>query len=186
MPELGRRAADTLKTLGHSNVTVKIGDGYSGWPEFAPFDRIIVTAAPDHVPQPLVDQLAVGGRMVVPVGPAGGFQQLVVLDKTATALVRKDRAGHLRSADTKALTTVHEDQKATKITKNTKKNTKKNTGDPFSKRLQVFSLRDLAVHRGGPWVDRGCLTHTGEGRRLVGVPKLRATRGVRGTQVTGA
>ncbi len=89
VPELGTRAAAVLKSGGYKNVTVKIGDGYGGWPEHAPFDRIIVTAAPDHVPQPLVDQLAVGGRMVIPVGPAGGFQELLVLDKGAAGVVRK-------------------------------------------------------------------------------------------------
>jgi protein-L-isoaspartate(D-aspartate) O-methyltransferase len=65
---LAQRAARDLARLGYTNVAVKAGDGYRGWPEFAPFDAVIVTAAPDHVPQPLVDQLAVGGRMVIPVG----------------------------------------------------------------------------------------------------------------------
>lgn len=90
VPELGERADATLKAGGYANVTVRVGDGYVGWPEHAPFDRIIVTAAPDHVPQPLVDQLAVGGRMIVPVGPAGGFQELVLLDKTAVGVVKKN------------------------------------------------------------------------------------------------
>ena len=61
-------AAALLEELGYTNVHLRSGDGYSGWPEEAPFDAIIVTAAPDHLPQPLVDQLAVGGRIVVPVG----------------------------------------------------------------------------------------------------------------------
>jgi protein-L-isoaspartate(D-aspartate) O-methyltransferase len=65
---LGRRAARTLKRLGYKNVFTKIGDGYQGWPEAAPFDKIIVTCSPEKVPQPLVDQLAEGGLMVVPVG----------------------------------------------------------------------------------------------------------------------
>jgi protein-L-isoaspartate(D-aspartate) O-methyltransferase len=65
---LGIRARDDLKRLGYRNVHVRIGDGYRGWPELAPFDAIIVTAAPGHVPQPLVDQLAMGGRLVLPVG----------------------------------------------------------------------------------------------------------------------
>jgi protein-L-isoaspartate(D-aspartate) O-methyltransferase len=68
VPELGERARADLARLGYKNVEVRVGDGYRGWPEHAPFDAIIVTAAPDHVPQPLVDQLAVGGRMVLPVG----------------------------------------------------------------------------------------------------------------------
>ena len=66
--ELGERARADLARLGYSNVHVRVGDGYRGWPEQAPFDAIIVTAAPGHVPQPLIDQLAVGGRLVLPVG----------------------------------------------------------------------------------------------------------------------
>ena len=89
VPDLGTRAAALLKELGFANVTVRVGDGYAGWPEHAPFDRIIVTAAPDHVPQPLVQQLAIGGRMIIPVGPAGGLQELVVIEKTAAGLVEK-------------------------------------------------------------------------------------------------
>jgi protein-L-isoaspartate(D-aspartate) O-methyltransferase len=65
---LGRRAEETLKRLGYKNVFVKIGDGYKGWPEKAPFHKIIVTCSPDHVPQPLIDQLADGGIMIIPVG----------------------------------------------------------------------------------------------------------------------
>ena len=65
---LARQAEQTLAELGYRNVRVRIGDGYHGWPEEAPFDAIIVTAAPDHVPQPLLEQLAVGGRLILPVG----------------------------------------------------------------------------------------------------------------------
>ena len=65
---LTERAAATLKELGYTNVTVRVGDGYQGWPEHAPYDAILVTAAPDHLPQPLLDQLAGGGRMILPLG----------------------------------------------------------------------------------------------------------------------
>lgn len=76
---LARRARDTLDRLGYTSVRTRIGDGYRGWPEHAPYDAIIVTAAPDHVPQPLVDQLAIGGRMVIPVGSY--YQELMLLKK---------------------------------------------------------------------------------------------------------
>lgn len=77
---LARRAAADLARLGFKNVQVRAGDGYQGWPEAAPFDAIIVTCAPDHVPEPLVRQLKDGGRMVIPVGESGR-QQLYVLEK---------------------------------------------------------------------------------------------------------
>jgi len=76
IPELAERADETLDSLGYTDIHCKQGDGYYGWPEQAPFDAIIVTAAPDHVPQPLREQLAVGGRMVIPIGPRGGYQTL--------------------------------------------------------------------------------------------------------------
>jgi protein-L-isoaspartate(D-aspartate) O-methyltransferase len=77
---LGKKAAQTLQRLGYKNVQVKIGDGYQGWPEHAPFDAVIVTCAPDHVPRPLVEQTKEGGRIVIPVGPAGD-QTLYLLEK---------------------------------------------------------------------------------------------------------
>ncbi|WP_405232019.1 protein-L-isoaspartate(D-aspartate) O-methyltransferase [Lentisalinibacter salinarum] len=78
---LGERAAETLERLGYDNVSVRIGDGYRGWPEAAPFDAIVVTAAPETVPPPLIEQLKVGGRLVIPVGPEGGAQFLEVFEK---------------------------------------------------------------------------------------------------------
>ena len=80
--ELGRQAAETLERLDYDNVSVKIGDGYQGWPEFAPFDAILVTAAPETIPEPLIEQLKPGGRMVIPVGPEHAIQSLQVLEKT--------------------------------------------------------------------------------------------------------
>jgi protein-L-isoaspartate(D-aspartate) O-methyltransferase len=79
---LAMRAEKDLQRLGFDNVKVRAGDGYKGWPEAAPFDAIIVTCAPDHVPEPLVEQLKEGGRMIIPVG-AGWDQQLYLLDKKA-------------------------------------------------------------------------------------------------------
>jgi protein-L-isoaspartate(D-aspartate) O-methyltransferase len=81
LPELAQSAAAKLKELRYDNVTVRAGDGYRGWPEHAPFDGIIVTAAPERIPEPLLEQLATGGRMVIPVG--GFFQELKVFHKGA-------------------------------------------------------------------------------------------------------
>ncbi len=78
---LARRAAADLQRLGFQNVKVKAGDGYQGWPELAPFDAIIVACAPDHVPQPLINQLKDGGRMMIPVG-ASTRQKLYLLKKS--------------------------------------------------------------------------------------------------------
>jgi len=80
---LGEQAAERLKSLGYRSIEVRVGDGYLGWPEAAPFDAIVVTAAPDHMPQPLVDQLAPGGRLIAPVGSRFGIQQLQLLRKDA-------------------------------------------------------------------------------------------------------
>jgi protein-L-isoaspartate(D-aspartate) O-methyltransferase len=79
---LGRRAAADLARLGYQNVHLRIGDGYAGWPEAAPFDAIVVTAAPPHVPRPLLEQMKVGARMVIPVGAA--YQELRVITRTET------------------------------------------------------------------------------------------------------
>ena len=88
--ELATSAAQTLQRLNYDNVTVRAGDGYAGWPEHAPFDAILVTAAPEQVPEPLVEQLAVGGRMVVPVGARDGIQTLRLLTKEPDGSVRTD------------------------------------------------------------------------------------------------
>ena len=78
---LGKRAHQTLADSGYANVQLKIGDGYYGWPEAAPFDAIIVTAAASHVPPPLVKQLKAGGRMIIPVGTAFLTQHLLLVEK---------------------------------------------------------------------------------------------------------
>jgi protein-L-isoaspartate(D-aspartate) O-methyltransferase len=85
---LAVRAAADLARLGCGNVKVRAGDGYAGWPEAAPFDAIIVTCAPDHVPEPLVKQLREGGRMIIPVGPPGA-QDLVLLRKREGKLAQE-------------------------------------------------------------------------------------------------
>lgn len=76
IPDLAESARERLESLGYTSLHCKQGDGYYGWPEHAPFDAIIVTAAPDHLPQALVEQLAPGGQMVIPIGPPGGYQTL--------------------------------------------------------------------------------------------------------------
>jgi len=87
--ELGRNAAKLLQRLGYNNVTVRIGDGYHGWPEQGPFDAILVTAAPEKIPEPLLEQLAPGGRLIIPVGGRYDVQSLQV--------VEKDRSGRLHT-----------------------------------------------------------------------------------------
>ncbi len=86
---LAHDAEERLRNLGYTNVTVRVGDGYAGWPEVAPFDFIVVTAAPDHVPSPLLAQVRPGGRMVIPVGSVWDVQQL--------QLIEKDIAGQIRT-----------------------------------------------------------------------------------------
>ena len=89
VPELARRAAATLEALGYTNVHVRAGDGYAGWPEHAPFDRIMVTAAPDEIPQPLLDQLGPDGRLVIPVGEQGRTQWMTIVDKTPQGVAER-------------------------------------------------------------------------------------------------
>lgn len=88
--ELGKEARNRLKTLGYDNVEVMVGDGYKGWPEHAPFDAVIVTAAAEHIPQPLIDQLKPGGRMVIPVGGVYAVQDLMLITKDASSKVVKE------------------------------------------------------------------------------------------------
>jgi protein-L-isoaspartate(D-aspartate) O-methyltransferase len=87
IPELARSAADQLRQLGHTNVMVRVGDGYFGWPDAAPFDGIIVTAAVSHIPPPLLQQLKPNGRMVIPVGPPFGLQHLTIVQRGADGRV---------------------------------------------------------------------------------------------------
>lgn len=89
--DLAQSAERLLSSLKYRNVTVRAGDGYAGWPEQAPFDIIVVTAAPDHIPQPLLEQLKPGGRMVIPVGSMFATQQL--------RLIEKDAAGKVHARD---------------------------------------------------------------------------------------
>jgi protein-L-isoaspartate(D-aspartate) O-methyltransferase len=89
VPELARTAARALQALGVSNVHVREGDGYAGWPDRAPFDRIMVTAAPERIPQPLIDQLAPSGRLVIPVGHRHETQWITIADRTPAGVIQK-------------------------------------------------------------------------------------------------
>ena len=88
VPTLADSSNALLKRLGYTNIRPRTGDGYAGWPEAAPFDKIVVTAAPERIPQALVDQLEVGGIMAVPVGR--GFQMMTIVRKTATGTVTRE------------------------------------------------------------------------------------------------
>lgn len=92
--ELAREAEARLARLGYRNVEVRCGDGYRGWPEAAPFDVIIVAAAPEEIPQPLIDQLAPGGRLVIPVGE--GHQELIVVERARDGSISRFSAGGVR------------------------------------------------------------------------------------------
>lgn len=88
IPELGEKSAKLLQDLNYTNVTVKVGDGYQGWPEYAPFNAIILTAAPSQIPIPLLDQLKNGGSLIAPVG--NEFQELVLISKKGDK-IKKER-----------------------------------------------------------------------------------------------
>ena len=96
IPQLAEAAAKTLQNLAYDNVSVRLGDGYAGWPDCGPFDAIIVTAALGQVPPPLIDQLKVGGRLVMPIGPAYTTQQLTVVEKTGLGTITTRTAGLVR------------------------------------------------------------------------------------------
>ncbi len=85
-PKLAKWAAENLTRAGYRDVRLRVGDGYLGWKEHAPYSAIIVTAAPDHIPEPLIQQLAVGGRLVAPVGTAGSTQDLLLAERRKKGL----------------------------------------------------------------------------------------------------
>ncbi|MCD4695991.1 MAG: protein-L-isoaspartate(D-aspartate) O-methyltransferase [Bacteroidales bacterium] len=88
-PSLGNNAIQLYKNLGITNIYIKIGDGYKGWIEKSPFDAILVTCSPTHIPQPLINQLSEGGKMIIPVGPSYS-QKLVLMKKENGKLIRKE------------------------------------------------------------------------------------------------
>jgi protein-L-isoaspartate(D-aspartate) O-methyltransferase len=90
VPALGEHAAVVLADAGYSNVHVRVGDGYAGWPEKAPFDGIIVTCGAEEIPPPLIEQLKPGGTMVIPVGPMSGVQELMVVKKALDGTITRD------------------------------------------------------------------------------------------------
>jgi protein-L-isoaspartate(D-aspartate) O-methyltransferase len=93
IPALAQEAEQRLRDLGYGKVRVLNADGYFGWPEHAPFDAIIVTAAPDHLPQPLANQLKEGGRLIIPIGPQGSFQTLWLFEKKNGELAATNLGG---------------------------------------------------------------------------------------------
>ena len=88
IPALAKRAHQTLKKLGYDNIHLRISDGYKGWPENAPYQSILVTAAPEEIPQALIDQLAVNGRMIIPIGKY--IQKIVIITKTKDGITKQD------------------------------------------------------------------------------------------------
>jgi len=93
IPELAQSAAQRLDELGYTNIHTLNADGYFGWQEFAPFDAVLVTAAPDHLPQPLANQLIEGGRLVIPIGPVGFLQTLWLFEKDGGELQATNLGG---------------------------------------------------------------------------------------------
>jgi protein-L-isoaspartate(D-aspartate) O-methyltransferase len=93
VPDLAEQAQQRLARLGYTEIQTRQGDGYYGWPEHAPFDAIIVTAAPDHLPQPLAEQLADGGRLVIPIGPPGSYQSLWQFTRAGDSLEARNLGG---------------------------------------------------------------------------------------------
>ncbi|MBV1914775.1 MAG: hypothetical protein KUG72_05275 [Pseudomonadales bacterium] len=85
---MAQQASETLASLGYNNVHVSIGDGYNGWPDFAPYDGIIVTAAAPEIPEPLIDQLKPNGRMVIPIGDQWGVQELTLVTKDSNGSIK--------------------------------------------------------------------------------------------------
>ncbi len=102
VPELAKESSERLKNLGYKNILVKYGDGYKGWPEHAPFDIIIVTAAAEQIPQPLIDQLAENGRLVIPVGAPSAIQELILIIKK-NGKIEKSRLTFVRFVPFKRL-----------------------------------------------------------------------------------
>jgi protein-L-isoaspartate(D-aspartate) O-methyltransferase len=90
IPELGKRASERLSAMGYKNITAKIGDGYEGWKEHAPFDGIMVTAGAESIPPPLIEQLKDGGRMVIPVGSPYLVQNLILVEKHGKAVSKRN------------------------------------------------------------------------------------------------
>lgn len=93
IPELAQEARERLDLLGYTEIQTLTADGYFGWDEFAPYDAVIVTAAPDHLPQPLANQLAEDGRLVIPIGPVGAFQTLWLFEKVEGELQATNMGG---------------------------------------------------------------------------------------------
>jgi protein-L-isoaspartate(D-aspartate) O-methyltransferase len=95
IPELSQRAGATLAAEGYSNVMLRVGNGALGWPEEAPFNAIIVTAAAERIPPALVEQLCSGGRMIIPIGPQHGDQELILISKSASGEISRRSVLHV-------------------------------------------------------------------------------------------